>query len=67
MKNGYEEALKFERQLNAKLRKEPMTKDNAREYWRFFRTINSGLQILEKEAIRIGRENRQDITKEAID
>lgn len=61
MKNGYEEAVKFERQLNAKLRKEPMTKDNAREYWRFFRTVRSGLQILEKEAIRIGRENRQDI------
>lgn len=63
MKNGYEEALKFERQLNAKLRKEPMTKDNAREYWRFFRTVHSGLQILEKEAIRICRENHQDITK----
>lgn len=54
--NGYEEAIKFERQLNAKLRQQPLTKENAQEWWKFTRTVISGLQIIQKEAIELHKE-----------
>jgi len=46
MKNGYAEAEKIERQINKLLEADPITKENALEWLKFARTIETTMTII---------------------
>ena len=50
MNNGYEEARKIDDKINELIVNQPLTKESAMEWWKFTRTIKSGLEIVEEEA-----------------
>ena len=51
--NGYEEARKIDDKINELINSDSPSKDNAMEWWKFTRTIKSGLEIIEREAKKI--------------
>ena len=48
---GYKQAEKFDKVIGAILQKEPISKENAMEYLRFSRTLQTSLNIIEKKSI----------------
>ena len=54
---GYQEASIIDKQINRLLQTDPITSENAREWWKFTRTVRTGLEILEERA-------KEEINKE---
>ena len=46
--NGYQEAEKIDEQINQIFSNHPISEDNGMEWWKFARTVRSGLEIIEE-------------------
>lgn len=68
--NGYEEAGKIDGKINELLENNPISEENGMEWWRFARTVRTGLEIIEQKAkdkvskqteqLAAGRSNNKD-------
>ena len=68
--NGYEEARKIDNKINELLENNPISEENGMEWWRFARTVRTGLEIIEQKAkdevskqteqLAVGRSNNKD-------
>ena len=68
--NGYEEARKIDNKINELLENNPISEENGMEWWRFARTVRTGLEIIEQKAkdkvskqteqLAAGRSNNKD-------
>ena len=56
---GYKEAEIIDKQINARLSDNGITKDNAQGWMNFARTLISGLDMIHKKAIRAARDYPQ--------
>lgn len=61
--DGYKEAEKLGKEINALLEKHPIGKRNAREWMKFCRTISSNLQLLNEFAYLKAKTITQEIRK----
>ena len=49
--DGYEKAKEFDKQVETMLKNNPMTQENAKEWWKFARTVKTSMELIEHEVI----------------
>jgi len=49
--DGYEKAKEFDKRMGILLENNPITEENAKEWWKFARTIKSSMEIIERDVI----------------
>jgi len=49
--DGYEMAKEWDKKVEELLKKNPITKDNSKEWWKFARIVKSSMEILERTVI----------------
>ena len=62
--NGYDEASKIDKQIGKLFKANPITPENAKEWWRLTRTVKSSLDIIESKAKDKISEKTQEIARE---
>jgi len=64
MMNGYEEARKIDNKINELLENNPISEENGMEWWRFARTVRTGLEIIEQKAKDLVSERTERLASE---
>jgi len=62
--NGYEEARKIDNKINELLENNPISEENGMEWWRFARTVRTGLEIIEQKAKDLVSERTERLASE---
>jgi hypothetical protein len=49
--DGYEKAKEFDKRVGILLENNPITQENAKEWWKFARTVKTSMELIEHEVI----------------